>query len=62
MKIRIQLKRIKTAKYKPVYSTNGLVKNVEKFFGTKSHICQKVTSATNVLRICLVIEIRMNTR
>ena len=54
--------KTKTAEYKPVYSTNGLVKNVEKFFGTKSYICQKVMSATNVLRICLVIEISMNTR
>ena len=62
MKLRIQLLKKKTAKNKPVYSTNGLVKNVEKFFGTEPYICQKVTYATNVLRLSLVIEIRMNTR
>ena len=35
---------------------------MEKFFWTESHICEKVSYATNVLRVCLVFDFGMYTR
>ena len=35
---------------------------MKKFFGTESHICQIVSYATNVLRLCPVFDFGMYTR